>query len=219
MGSHLNILIADDHSVVRQGASMILKQAFENISVTHADIFSKVLYHLKEQEFNLVVLDIAIPEGAGEKMVRMIRDIQPDVKILIFSAYEEELYALRYLKAGADGYLNKLSSEDEFKDAFSAMMSDKEYFSDEIRLKLAEFPKMKSSDNPLDALSNRELEIARLLVNGDGNLEIGNKLKLRNSTVSTYKTRIFDKLSVSSVVGLINVFKVYDFSGFNSLEN
>ncbi len=210
MESSLNILIADDHSVVRQGASMMLKQAFENISIVHADIFSKVLSLLEQQYFDLIVLDIAIPEGSGVKMIDLIRAIQPDVKILIFSAYEEDLYALRYLKAGADGYLNKLSSEEQFKAAFSAMVNNEEYTSENIKAKIIGRHKSKQSDNPIESLSNRELEIARLLVNGDGNLEIGNKLKLQNSTVSTYKTRIFEKLSVSSVVGLISVFKTYD---------
>lgn len=210
MESPLNILIADDHSVVRQGASMMLKQAFDNISIMHADVFSKVLELLEEQVFNFIVLDIAIPEGSGVKMIEQIRAIQPDVKILIFSAYEEDLYAVRYLKAGADGYLNKLSSEDQFKTAFSAMINNEEYSSDNIKAKIAGLLKSKQSNNPIESLSNRELEIARLLANGDGNLEIGNKLKLQNSTVSTYKTRIFEKLSVSSVVGLISVFKNYD---------
>ncbi|AWI24432.1 response regulator transcription factor [Flavobacterium pallidum] len=205
-----NILIADDHSVVRQGASMILKQAFENVNVVHAEIFSKVLEHLRTQTFHFIVLDIAIPEGSGVKMIELIRAIQPDVKILIFSAYEEEIYAMRYLKAGANGYLNKLSSEDEFKLAFLAMINNEGYASDNIKAKLAEQHNKKQTNNPIEMLSNREFEIARLLVNGDGNLEIGNKLKLQNSTVSTYKTRIFEKLSVNSVVGLISVFKAYD---------
>lgn len=189
---------------------MMLKQAFDNISIMHADVFSKVLELLEEQVFNFIVLDIAIPEGSGVKMIEQIRAIQPDVKILIFSAYEEDLYAVRYLKAGADGYLNKLSSEDQFKTAFSAMINNEEYSSDNIKAKIAGLLKSKQSNNPIESLSNRELEIARLLANGDGNLEIGNKLKLQNSTVSTYKTRIFEKLSVSSVVGLISVFKNYD---------
>ncbi|AWA28619.1 DNA-binding response regulator [Flavobacterium magnum] len=210
MDSPLNILIADDHSVVRQGASMILKQAFENANIVHAEIFSKVLDLLHRQPFHFIVLDIAIPEGTGVKMIEQIRAIQPHVKVLMFSAYEEELYALRYLKAGADGYLNKLSSEEEFRLAFLAMINNEGYASDYIKAKIVGLQHKKQTDNPIEALSNRELEIARLLVNGDGNLEIGNKLKLQNSTVSTYKTRIFEKLSVNSVVGLISVFKAYD---------
>lgn len=204
------ILLADDHSVVRHGISLILKESFENLVIAHADDFLKVLAQLKEQTFDLIVLDISIPEGKGIQMVELIKEIQPNVKILIFSAHEEELYALRYLKAGADGYLNKLSSDVEFKEAFSSMIKNGNYVSQSIKNKIVSNTLNKKSDNPLEALSNRELEIARLLVRGEGNLEIANKLELQNSTVSTYKNRIFEKLAINNTVALVSLFKSYD---------
>lgn len=210
MNNNRKILLADDHSVVRHGISLILKESFENLTIIHAEDFLKVLGHLKDQIFDLVVLDISIPEGKGIQMMELIKKIQRDVKILIFSAREEELYALRYLKAGADGYLNKLSSDVELKEAFVSMIENGNYVSQFIRNKIVSNTLNKKIDNPLEGLSNRELEIARLLVRGEGNLEIANNLELRNSTVSTYKNRIFEKLAINNTVALVELFKTYD---------
>lgn len=210
MNNNRKILLADDHSVVRYGISLILKESFENLTIVHAEDFLKVLGQLKDQIFDLVVLDISIPEGKGIQMVELIKQIQPDVKVLIFSAHEEELYALRYLKAGADGYLNKLSSDVEFKEAFVSMIENGNYVSQFIKNKIVSNTLNNKSDNPIEALSNRELEIARLLVRGEGNLEIANKLRLQNSTVSTYKNRIFEKLTINNTVALVTLFKSYD---------
>lgn len=210
MNNNRKILLADDHSVVRYGISLILKESFENLTIVHAEDFLKVLGQLKDQIFDLVVLDISIPEGRGIQMVELIKQIQPDVKVLIFSAHEEELYALRYLKAGADGYLNKLSSDVEFKEAFVSMIENGNYVSQFIKNKIVSNTLNNKSDNPIEALSNRELEIARLLVRGEGNLEIANKLRLQNSTVSTYKNRIFEKLTINNTVALVTLFKSYD---------
>lgn len=210
MENNFSILIADDHSVVRQGVSLMLKESFDNLKITQADTFSKVLEALENQSFDMIVLDISIPEGKGVKMCELIKAIQSNIKILIFSANKEELYALRYLKAGADGYLNKLSSEQEFKQAFTSMIETGSYISEFVKKKIIENTLNNQSDNPLELLSSRELEIARLMVRGDGNLEISNKLDLQNSTISTYKNRIYEKLSIKSTVALVDLFRAYD---------
>lgn len=204
------ILLADDHSVVRQGISMILKESYNDLIILHAADFAEALAILKDNSIYLIVLDISIPEGKGVQMVEIIKSINSEIKILVFSAYEEELYAMRYLKAGADGYLNKLSSESEFRKAFKAMIEDGTYMSEAIKKKIINASLNKKSDNPLDILSNREMEIARLLVKGEGNLEIANKLNLQNSTVSTYKNRIFEKLSINNTVALVSLLQAYD---------
>lgn len=215
MNSSKTILLADDHSVVRQGISMILKETYKDLNILHAADFDSAIDLLKKNEVYLLVLDISIPEGKGVQMVELVKAINHNVKVLIFSAYEEDLYAMRYLKAGAEGYLNKLSSETEFKAAFKAMLEQGTYMSEAIKQKIISATLNKESDNPLDILSNREIEIARLLVRGEGNLEIANKLHLQNSTVSTYKNRIFEKLSISNTVALVSLLQAYDDS-FNN---
>lgn len=205
----MKVLIADDHSVVRQGVSLILREAFTGMEVVHTDSFSNALIILKDNFFNLLLLDINLPGGNRIAMIDEVRSVQKDIKILIFSAYDEEQYALRYIKAGAQGYLNKLSSEDKIIEAVKIILDGGNYIGDKIRLRISENSLNKDFRNPLDALSGRELEIAGLLAKGDGNLEIANKLDIGTSTVSTYKSRIFEKLGVSNVVSLVEKFKLY----------
>ncbi|RWX03889.1 response regulator [Flavobacterium cerinum] len=205
----MKVLIADDHSVVRQGVSLILREAFTGMEVVHTDSFSNAVIILKDNFFDLLLLDINLQGGNRIAMVDEVRSVQKDIKILIFSAYDEEQYALRYIKAGAQGYLNKLSSEDKIIEAVKIILDGGNYIGDKIRVRISENSLNKNSGNPLDALSGRELEIAGLLAKGDGNLEIANKLDIGTSTVSTYKSRIFEKLGVSNVVSLVEKFKLY----------
>ncbi|WP_417368085.1 response regulator [Flavobacterium beibuense] len=205
----MNILIADDHSVVRQGVALILREAFKTIEIYHADSFQEVVVKLKKQSVNLLLLDINLPGGNSVGMISKVKDLQPATKILMFSAFDEEQYALRYLHAGVDGYLNKLSSEEKIIEAVTEILQGGRYFSNKVKERIFENVINKIPDNPLDSLSNRELEIADLLARGEGNLEIANRLDIKMSTVSTYKSRIFDKLGVTNVVSLVEKFKMY----------
>ncbi|MGK4567231.1 response regulator [Flavobacterium sp. 3HN19-14] len=215
MITDIKVLLADDHSVVRQGVYLILKEDYKNLAISHAEDFGKIMTKIEQEAFDFIVLDIAIPEGKGIQMISLIKAVRPNIKILIFSAYDEDLYAVRYLKSGADGYLNKLCSEAEFKLAFSSILDGGTYISESIKQKMEENLLNKHAANPLGVLSAREMEIARLLIKGEGNLEIANKLYLQNSTVSTYKNRIFEKLEVSNTVALALLFRSHDEAAFN----
>lgn len=206
----MKVLIADDHSVVRQGVSLILREAFPNMEVSHTDTFEKALELVKTNEVELLLLDINLPGGNSVSMVSAIYALRPDIKILMFSAYDEEQYAIRYIHAGVHGYLNKLSSEEEIIEAVQTILKGGKYISSKVKDRIFENALNKTPDNPLDTLSNRELEIAEMLVQGDGNLEIANKLDIRMSTVSTYKSRIFEKLGVSNIVSLVEKFRLYN---------
>src|SRR5690606_22908379 len=126
---------------------------------------------------------------------------------LIFSAYEEQHYAMRYIRAGANGYLNKNGEEEEIIYAVNEVLSKGEYVSEELRDIIKELDKKKV--NPLEELSERELEIAKFLVDGVTNLEISNRLSIHMSTVSTYKMRIFKKLDIDNVVCLSDIYRLY----------
>ncbi|ALM48543.1 hypothetical protein AMR72_06305 [Flavobacterium psychrophilum] len=205
----MKILIADDHSVVRQGVSLILREFFTDMKVIQVDTFNSTLDMLNREQFDLLLLDINLPGGNSVSMINKIRAIQLKVKILVFSAYDEDQYALRYIQAGADGYLNKLSSEEKIIEAVSTILNGELYIGDTIKNMLAQHPDAMLYDNPFFLLSNREMEITLLLVNGEGNLEIANKLNIRMSTVSTYKSRIFEKLGVSNVVSLAEKYRLH----------
>jgi DNA-binding NarL/FixJ family response regulator len=133
--------------------------------------------------------------------------IRPNIKILVFSAQEEDEYACRYIIAGANGYLNKLSSEKKIIQVVLCILENGKYIPDGVMNKIAASVLHKTPLNPLEKLSKREFEIAGLLVEGLGNLEISNTLKIQMSTVSTYKTRVYEKLQIKNIVALIEIFK------------
>jgi DNA-binding NarL/FixJ family response regulator len=201
------ILLVDDHLVVRTGVSIILEENFKDLTIFTAKSFPETISFVKENSVDLIILDINIPGGKNREMITDIRAFLPDVKILIFSAYNDDDYACQYIIAGANGYLNKLSSEETIVAAIDSIFKKGSYFTPEIISKIVSASVNKTSINPLDNLSKREFQISELLLSGDGNIEIANKLNIQMSTVSTYKSRIFEKLNVKNLVELISVFK------------
>ncbi|MDN3673295.1 response regulator transcription factor [Flavobacterium branchiarum] len=204
-----SFLIADDHVVVRQGIGLILKELFWDVTIYKATNFNDTFKTLKEVKIDLLILDINFPDGNSINILAEIKAIQPDIKILIFSALEENIYAMRYLNAGASGYLSKDSSEEEMKFAINSMISSGKYITQNIKDKILDSYISKKPANPLEALSNREMEVALLFVKGYGNLEILELLKIKKTTVSTYKNRIFEKLEVDNLAALIKIFHLY----------
>lgn len=204
-----SFLIADDHGVVRQGVSLLIKELFLNPNVYLSGTFKDTFKVLKETKIDLLVLDINFPDGNSLNIISEVKSIQPKVKILIFSAYEEDIYALRYLNAGASGYLNKGSSEEEMKLALNSMMISGKYITQKIKDRILDSYISKSPINPLEQLSNREVEVARLLIKGYGNLEISEFLQIKKTTVSTFKNRVFEKLEIDNLATLIEMFHLY----------
>ncbi len=205
------ILIVDDHLVVRNGVAMVLEKQIEGVVISNAENFFEAIALLKDGPIDLVILDINILGGKNTEMIGDIRAIQPLVKILVFSAHEEEQYALKYISAGANGYLNKLCSEEKMMFAINSIFESSTYLSAELVTKLVEARTSKKTINPLDVLSKREIQIAELLINGNGNLEISNMLNIHMSTVSTYKARVFEKLKITNLVELINLYKTFKY--------
>ncbi|CAM4410364.1 response regulator [Flavobacterium terrigena] len=203
-------LIIDDHLVVRTGVSILLKEKIEDLQIFNAENFFEAINMLRKQVFDLVILDINIPGGKNTEMIQEIKIIQPTVKVLVFSAYEEEQYASRYIISGANGYLNKLCSEEKMITVVTSILETGKYIPTEIALQIANAGLNKKVVNPLVNLSKREFEIVELLVNGNGNLEICNKLNIHMSTVSTYKVRVFEKLKINNLVELIDIYKSYN---------
>lgn len=200
------ILIVDDHLVVRTGVSIILEEKLKNISISTTENYSETLAILKQKEFNLIILDINIPGGRNTAMIQELKAIQPEVKILIFSVYEEETHACPYIIAGANGYLNKLSDKKELINAIDIILKTGNFLTSNIISNLIKASTNKESLDPLDKLSKREKEISELLVQGDGNIEIANKLNIQLTTVSTHKNKIFSKLHIKNIVELIGLF-------------
>jgi len=200
------ILIVDDHLVVRTGVSIILEESFKEATLFTTENYPDTIGFLNENAVDLIILDINIPGGKNKEMISEIKELQPEVKILIFSVYEEATHAYQYIIAGANGYLNKLSDKEKIILAVETILKTGNYFSADFVSTIINASINKQTMNPLDKLSKRELEITELLVEGNGNLEIANKLDIQMTTVSTHKNKIFNKLNVKNIVELIAVF-------------
>lgn len=204
-----SFLIVDDHAIVRQGISILIKELFFNAQIYQSGTFKDAFEILKDTKVDLLILDVNFPEGNSISIIEKIKKIQNDVKILIFTMCEEDNYAMRYLNVGASGYLNKGSSEEEIKLAFKSMILSGKYLTASMKNKISDYYMSNKPINPLDQLSVRESEVARLLIKGYGNLEITNLLQIKNTTVSTFKKRIFEKLEIGNIATLIEIFKLY----------
>jgi DNA-binding NarL/FixJ family response regulator len=207
MIENMNILLVDDHLVVRKGVEIMLKDKINNVIIYSVANYDEALTVLKSVNIQLVLLDININGVENIKIMSEMKSIRPKTKVLIFSSHDEKQYGLRYVQHGADGYLDKLSSEDKIILAVSQMIIKGSFYSKEIEEKINNKTSKKSRIGSIENLSNREYEISRMLVNGYGNLEIANKLNIQMSTVSTYKNRVFEKLNINNVVALAELFK------------
>lgn len=198
------ILIAEDQSVVRLGTIILIKELYPDAEIREVQTFDEVLKHLSIRVFDLLILDIHIPGGDNLQMVEAVQMRQPDLPILIFSAYDEHLYALRYLQAGALGYLQKETEPENVKLAIKKVLNKERYISDKMQHQLLDnllYDKSNAYGNT-NALSNREMEVMNLLIKGHSPSEIKIILNIQSSTISTYKERIFGKMNVSNVMEL-----------------
>ncbi|MDF2380656.1 response regulator transcription factor [Nostoc ellipsosporum NOK] len=205
------ILIAEDHSVVRMGTAMLIREQYPDAVIREAETFDEVVEVLAREPLDLLLLDIHIPGGDNLQMVEAVKLRQPELPILIFSAYDEQLYAIRYLKSGAQGYLKKTAPPDEIKTAIRKVLSGEKYISKIVQEQLVEQlldPSKKQEG--LSSLSNREVEVMQLLVKGASPAEIKSTLNIHDSTISTYKAKIFEKLNVTNVIELAEKVRLMD---------
>ena len=202
-------MLGDDHNIVRQGLQFVIEDVVENTEIIHASSLEQILSQVKSNSFDIAILDAQFPDGNSLSIISEIKQIQPEIKILIFTSFEEENYALKFINEGADGFLNKLSEESEIQNAIQEMIEKGSSFPPFTQKMLQLSDHQVALLNPLNQLTERELEIATLYAKGLGNLEIANSLSLRQNTVSTFKKRIFDKLKVETLVDLIDLVRIH----------
>ena len=194
----MNILIADDHVVVRRGLRQILEAEADMAVAGEAKSGSEVLELLRAQCFDVAVLDITMPGRGGLDVLHEVRQRYPDLRILILSMHPEERYALRVLKAGAAGYLTKESAPDELITAVRKVAAGGKYVSPSLAERLADEIGSKT-DKPLhELLSDREHQILCMIANGMAVSGIATELHLGVNTVSTYRARLLSKLRLSN---------------------
>lgn len=204
------ILIADDHSAIRIGMKLIVQNIYPSAQIDNAENAADVVEKMKQHSYDLILLDINMPNSDPFSLMSWINSCKPDTRVLIFSMNEEELFAKRFLQMGARGYLKKSASESEIARALNLVMSNKKYISPELSEALSEEAIYgRSSSNPFDNLSNREFEIAICLLKGNSLNEICSILNIQYSTVSSHKHHLFEKLKVNSILQLSSLAKSY----------
>jgi two-component system, NarL family, invasion response regulator UvrY len=210
----INILLADDHAIIRAGLKTYIQNIIPHSSIEEAYDGDSTFEKIKNNDYALVILDINMPATDSFGLVSNILAVKPDSKILMFSMNSEEIFAKKYLNIGALGYLNKDASADEIKHAINNVMSNKRYISPTLTQRLTDSALGKKADNqnPFDLLSPRELEIVRHLMKGESVSQIGTFLNLHTSTVGTHKARIFEKLNCKNIIGINELARLHNFS-------
>lgn len=202
-------LLADDHSIVRQGMEIVISDIAPNAKVYHTSSLQQIAELVESKGIEMAVIDAHFPDGNSLHIIPEIKKANPDIKILVFTGLEEDLHALKFIKAGVNGYLSKLSEEEEVREGVLQFIQKGEYFSDTVRKLLVQFIYNPDLISPLSPLTKRELEIAEMYAEGYGNLEIANKLNIKQNTVSTIKKNIFEKLKLENLVELIELIKTH----------
>lgn len=194
----MKILIADDHEVVRQGLERILQKEFPSAHIESVadgqDIVKKVL----QSKWDLVISDLSMPTKTGIEALEDIRKHYPKLPVLILSMHPEEQYAIRAMKAGASGYLSKSMDAAELITAARRALMGRKYITPSLAERLSEMMSGQDAELPHQLLSNREFEVMKLLAKGLSLIEIGQKLAVTPTTVSTYRSRILHKMNLTN---------------------
>jgi two-component system, NarL family, invasion response regulator UvrY len=203
-------LLVDDHVVVRSGIKILLSEIYNPAEIHEAMNGDTAVAKLKENKFDLVLLDIQMPNTDTLGLMEYIHITYPDVKVLMFSMSAENIYAKRFMKAGAFGFISKESPLDEITKAINTILNGKKYISETFAEKLAEDSFSGKSGNPFNELSPREFEIVSLLLEGKTVTDISHTLNIQTSTVGTHKARLFEKLGVNNILKLKELATTYN---------
>ena len=206
----IRILIADDHAIVREGLKRILADDSEMELVAEASDGSEAVRLAREHRPDVVLLDVSMPNRSGIDALVDIRQADPSVRILILSMHPEDQYAIRCLRDGADGYLTKESAPDLLIKAVRRITAGRKYVSPELAEKLATNLSEPSDQSPHERLSDRELQVLILIGQGETVSEIAEKLCVSVKTISTYRSRVLDKLGLDNNAQLMRYALVND---------
>lgn len=194
----INVLIADDHAVVRRGLVQIISETMDLHVSAEASNGNEVLDLVRSQSFDAVVMDLNMPERSGLDTLNQIRAEFPDLPVLVLSMHSEDQYAVRMLRAGAAGYLTKESAPSQLVTAIRRVAEGGKYMSAAVAEALLQRLDSKVEGPLHEQLSDREFQVMRLLASGKSVTEIGEMLSLSVKTISTYRARVLDKMNMKS---------------------
>ncbi len=200
----IKILIADDHVLIREGFKKLINREVDMEVTAEARNASEVIEKIRNQHFDVIVLDIHMPGKSGLELLKDLRERDPDTKVLILSMHPEDRFAVRSLKAGAYGYITKESAPDELVEAVRKIYAGNRYVSPKLAEMLASDLTEPQEEARHQKLSDREFQILQLIGEGNSVLEIAEELSLSQSTVNTYRHRILEKMKMNSTAELIH---------------
>ena len=198
----IRVLLADDHAILRAGLKEILAETGDIAVAGEATNGQEVLSLIRGNDFDLAVLDMSMPGLSGIELIKRLKLEKPRLRLLVLSMHAEQQYALRALKAGAAGYLTKDSASAQLAGVIRKIAAGGVHISETAAAQLVGAA-TGANALPHARLSNREFEVFRLLVAGDGPTEIAERLHLSVKTVSTHKTRILEKMAMESTADLV----------------
>ena len=200
----IRIVIADDHTILREGLKQLLLAASDFDVVGEAADGHEVLQKVRASDFDVLLLDMSMPGKSGMELIKQVKAEKPKLRILVLSMHEEHQYAVRAIKAGASGYLTKESASTQLVLAIRKVAAGGAFISADVAEQLA-LNAMPHAEGPLHAtLSDREYQVFRLLVSGVAVSEIAAQLNLSAKTVSTHKARLMEKLNVANQTELVH---------------
>jgi two-component system, NarL family, invasion response regulator UvrY len=197
------ILLADDHEIVRRGVRDILVENLQEVIVGEAGDAYETLELFNQQEWDLAVLDITMPGPSGLELLKELKRLRPTLPVLILSMHPEDQYAMRLLKAGASGYLNKKSVSEELIKAVRKSLDGGRYVGLGVAEQLPLYLKTDPDKLPHEKLSDREFEVLRKFAAGKTTGEIAKELCLNRQTISTYRMRLLEKMHMKTNAELI----------------
>lgn len=200
----MKILIADDHAVVRHGIRQILAAAFKGSVFGEAANSQEALDCVWKEPWNIVILDVTMPGLSGLEVLKEIKRARPKLPVLILSMHPEDQFAVRLLKAGASGYMTKESAPEELVGAVNKAVAGGRYVSVALAEKLASLIVHDVQTAPHENLSDREFLILRLIASGKQVSGIARELSLSVKTISTYRSRLLEKMSMSNNAELVH---------------
>ena len=204
------ILIADDHAVIRTGLKYLLARHFNDVETGEADACSTLTASLSHEDYTHLILDMQLGDCNSMDLIPQIIEQHPDLMILIYTMSPEAIYGKRLIQMGVLGFLSKQEEEETLIKALTQFLKGQPYLSEELKKTLElEQGRPSSSANPFDQLSEREMMVLHLLLQGLRVKEISNRLDLKMSTVATYKVRIFEKLNVNNLADMHRLADVY----------
>jgi two-component system, NarL family, invasion response regulator UvrY len=199
----IRILIADDHEIVRKGLKQIVSENMGMVVTGEAATAEEALELARKEEFDVAIIDIAMPGRGGLDILKDLRVARPSLRIIILSVWDEKQYAVRSVQHGASAYITKANATDQLVAAINAVASGRRYITPSVAERLASHVEETERSLPHEALSGRELQVLVLLGSGTSMGDISRDLCLSIKTVSTYRTRILEKMGMSSNAQLI----------------